>query len=81
MTDSPTIFEAKLKLTEKNLRRLANKRRALYKQAGYDVSHIAPLEGSEGKASKSAGTVAPQTQSDTTPKYQTLEEWKKANGY
>ncbi len=81
MTDSPTIFAAKLKLTEKNLRQLANKRRALYKQAGYDVSHIAPLEGSEGKASKSAGTVAPQTQSDTTPKYQTLEEWKKANGY
>ena len=81
MTDSPTIFEAKLKLTEKNLRQLANKRRALYKQAGYDVSHIAPLEGKEGKASKSAGTVAPQPQADTTPKYQTLEDWKKANGY
>jgi hypothetical protein len=56
MTDSPTIFAAKLKLTEKNLRALSNKRRQLYKQAGYDISHIAPLEGVEGVA---GGTAPP----------------------
>ncbi len=77
MTDSPTIFAAKLKLTEKNLRALANKRRQLYKQAGYDISHIAPLDGEEGKAS--GQQAAPQGES--AMKYGSLDEWKKAHGY
>ena len=78
MTDSPTIFAAKLKLTEKNLRALSNKRRQLYKQAGYDISHIAPLEGVEGVA---GGTAPPQVEAPSAQKYGSLEEWKKAHGY
>jgi hypothetical protein len=78
MTDSPTIFAAKLKLTERNLRALANKRRQLYKQAGYDISHIAPLEGQEGVA---AGTIPSPKGGEAGMKYGSLEEWKKAHGY
>lgn len=78
MTDSPTIFAAKLKLTEKNLRALSNKRRQLYKQAGYDISHIAPLEGVEGVA---GGTAPPQAEAPSAKKYGSLDEWKKAHGY
>lgn len=42
-TNSPTIFLARLKLTEKNLRKLANDRRNLYKQTGLDVSGLTPI--------------------------------------
>jgi len=42
-TNSPTIFMARLKLTERNLRKLANDRRNLYKQTGLDVSGLTPI--------------------------------------
>jgi hypothetical protein len=45
MTNSPTVFAARMDQTERNLLNLAKKRRKILKQTGADLSKLDPLPG------------------------------------
>lgn len=74
MTNSPTVFAARMDQTEKNLLNLAKKRRKLLKQTGADLSKLDPLPGEKADPESRFNQIVKENGGDEDAAYKQMKK-------